>query len=260
MSKKPFVAIIGKTGYVSRELCSYLRNQGTYDSVQIDSRLDASQILGKVKALSSDLAGIVLASGAGVTRRADAMLQYNHQEFVETGTLLSQRLDCAIVALGSCFEYGLTGNYEDFLSPDTSELRPAEPYGISKAKGYERLLTSGFFENKRATYARVFQAWGGTEDSHRLYPALTSAKARKKKIDILESEVVRDFIYVQEVAAEIMRLITDSSVQGGTKNISSGVGMTVREFAVGQNLDTYANFHNMGQHPYKRLVGESSSK
>ena len=221
----------------------------------IDSRLSKSEIMEGLRSIQSNLTGVVIASGAGVNRASNRDLSYNWTGFPEITQQIADEMDVGIVALGSAFEYGVSGAQDEVLCPQSSPLQPKESYGVSKARGFEKIAASSYFDNPKATYARLFQVWGRGEHETRLFPSLLHAKHSRSQFQVLESSCVRDFVHIDTVSENILKLLDVAPVHR-VVNISSGLGMTLREFVESKGLDEWVEFMDLFEHPYRRLVGK----
>ena len=107
------------------------------------------------------------------------------------------------VCAGSCFEYDLTQQTQHFSD---EALKPSSMYGVAKAYSYSAL--SACLPQLNLAWARIFYPYGQHERYNRLIPSiirglLTDGKAEIKSLGSL----VRDFVYVKDVADEIIILL-----------------------------------------------------
>ncbi|MCX7712680.1 MAG: NAD(P)-dependent oxidoreductase [Chthoniobacterales bacterium] len=138
------------------------------------------------------------------------------------------------VVIGSCMEYGLSGNNYEFIPVD-AELIPVGPYATSKAAFY--LTISAFCREKRAylSYLRPFHFFGDGQYEKNFWPSLKAAAIAGLDFPMTKGEQIRDFISVQAVVEEVLQhtceLLELKKPQIKIKNIGSGVPRTLRSFA-----------------------------
>ncbi|MFN8224461.1 MAG: NAD(P)-dependent oxidoreductase [Gaiellales bacterium] len=130
----------------------------------------------------------------------------------------------AVVA-GTCAEYDWELQSE-FLSEDSTPLRPATLYGACKdatRRIGEALADEAGFA---LAWGRIFFVYGPGETGDRLVPSVVTALLEKRPARVTEGLQVRDFMHVHDVGAAFVALL-DSDVHGAV-NIGSGEGVTVR--------------------------------
>tara|TARA_S200000501_G_scaffold375612_1_gene428110 strand:+ start:4114 stop:4950 length:837 start_codon:yes stop_codon:yes gene_type:complete len=133
------------------------------------------------------------------------------------------------IILGSCFEYGMTGNDELFLNT-SSKLQPVGYHSISKALSFLECKNLSLTKNLNLTYARLFQVYGEGENHSRLYPSLLNAGLKGNNFNMSEGNQVRDFTHVNDVVNSLINEI-DLISKFQIINVCSGVGTSIRDFA-----------------------------
>ncbi len=203
----------------------------------------------------------VVAAAAGVSEgvRTTAEYEFNASAIPEIIRLIRNSGVQKFLVLGSCFEYGTTGNLLERLEPD-SPLNPAEPYGVSKAEGFQKI--ADWVASEPAvdlTYLRLFQVFGPSESLPRLYPALRLAAEKGDDFVVNNPTLVRDFCDLERVAKTIL-LATRELSGFVTDNVSTGIPQSVGAFAA----YLWARHGAVGElvldgtgtpGPYLRLVG-----
>ena len=138
------------------------------------------------------------------------------------------------VAAGSCFEYGTAAERFERVPPD-APLEPTLSYPTSKAAAAVafRALTaelSLYFK-----YCRIFQVFGEGEQESRLWPALRCAAQQGDDFKMSAGEQIRDFINVQEVAAQLVEALDFTEGLPGSidiSNLGTGQAQSLRYFAL----------------------------
>lgn len=131
-----------------------------------------------------------------------------------------------LVHVGSALEYGTTAG-------NLAENGPATPttlYGQSKLAGTMSVVSAGKNNSLRAVTARLFTVYGPGEHAGRLLPSLLQAAESDQSLDLTAGEQKRDFTYVEDVAAGLMRLGLSRAEPGQIINLATGRLATVRHF------------------------------
>jgi nucleoside-diphosphate-sugar epimerase len=132
----------------------------------------------------------------------------------------------SLVHTGSGFELGsVPGVVTEEVVPN-----PATLYGKTKLAGTRSVQAGSTGGIVRAVAARLFTVFGPGEGSQRLLPSLLRAARSKEPLKMTKGEQLRDFTYVKDVAAGLLRLGLSPQVPGGTVNLATGNLLSVREF------------------------------
>jgi nucleoside-diphosphate-sugar epimerase len=155
----------------------------------------------------------------------EASLELLHR-FVRAG---GQR----IVAAGTCAEYDWRYG---FCSEALTPLAPQTLYGSCK-HSLQLILSALARENNfSAAWGRIFFPYGPHEHASRLVASVIGALLNGEVARCSHGNQVRDFVFVQDVAAAFVALL-DSDIAGPV-NIASGRGVAVKEivFKIGDLL------------------------
>jgi len=131
-----------------------------------------------------------------------------------------------LIHAGSALEYGT-------VPGDLAEDGPTAPttlYGRSKLVGTLRLTRAARRRRLRAVTARLFTVFGAGEHSGRLLPSLEACARSGTPIDLTEGNQRRDFLWVGDVASQLLRLGLSEGTWGEVVNLASGQLFTVKEF------------------------------
>lgn len=131
-----------------------------------------------------------------------------------------------IVAPGTCAEYGPS---VEPLDEARSPLAPSTPYARAKRSLHVQLAERAGRAGARLAWARVFQSYGAGEPPARLCSTLARRLAAGKPVTLRTPDAVRDWIYVDDVAAALLLLVE----RGGDTvvNVGTGIGRTVESVA-----------------------------
>ncbi len=160
-------------------------------------------------------------------RYLTALANVEHlQATLALATQLAERGCPHFIGLGTCIEYDTDLGY---LS-ETSATRPRSLYAACKLSAQIALAQLGLTTGMQATWLRLFYQYGPFEREQRLVPALIGALLRDRPVPLTPGEQIRDFLYVEDVAAAVWAIA--STHAAGVFNIGSGQPLTVRELAL----------------------------
>jgi nucleoside-diphosphate-sugar epimerase len=133
---------------------------------------------------------------------------------------------------GSFIEYGRSADRYDFIPPDAA-LLPTSPYAASKAAGFIAASTFALEQSLAFSYLRIFSAFGDGQYEKNFWPALKAAALSGADFPMTAGEQVRDYIAVENVAAEILKEVERLPAEPvqRVRNIGSGKPVTMRTFA-----------------------------
>lgn len=138
------------------------------------------------------------------------------------------------VFVGSCFEYGHSGNAFDAIPAD-APLRPVGSYPVSKAMAGLALLELAGERQLITSLARLFHVYGKGESGNRFWPALTRAAISGADFPMSDGTQVRDFVPVETAAAlllaEAERLAGLDHPEQSLINLGTGHGQSLIDFA-----------------------------
>jgi nucleoside-diphosphate-sugar epimerase len=134
---------------------------------------------------------------------------------------------------GSCFEYGQVSAQTEFIET-TTPLAPTLSYPTSKAAASVAFEGFAREHGHRLKLLRIFQVFGEGEQATRLWPSLRRAAQAGEDFPMSAGEQVRDFVAVEDVAAQFVRHLDFDAVTPGVPSIhhvASGKAQTLLEFA-----------------------------
>jgi dolichol-phosphate mannosyltransferase len=144
-------------------------------------------------------------------------------------TLVRDRPMGAIIHAGSSSEYGLN-------CAGPAESAPALPnsdYAVSKAAAANFISYAGKTLGVPIANLRLYSVFGPYEDSSRLIPNLVARGLNKEFPPLVNPEISRDFVYVDDVSEAFLAAATrlTPELYGESFNIGSGRRTTIRETA-----------------------------
>lgn len=154
-----------------------------------------------------------------------------------------------LIHVGSGFEYGsVAGNV--FESTATN---PVSLYGRSKLAGTEFIKQASAKDGLMGLAVRIFTVYGPGEHPQRLLPSMMESTGSNRPLELTAGEQERDFTYVKDVAAGILKLGLLDAVPGNLVNLATGRLTSVREFAenAARVLGLEPNQLKFGAIPYR---------
>lgn len=142
------------------------------------------------------------------------------------------------VFAGSCFEYDFGYGY---CVEDQTMSNPATFYGV--CKNATREVVTGFHRQfgLSTAWGRIFHLYGPHETPGRLVPVVVAALLKGEPARCTAGRQIRDFLYVEDVAAAFVALLTSNVC--GTVNIGSGEPISLRHLV--SRLGTIMGAPNM---------------
>lgn len=196
-------------------------------SLDVSDRQSVELVLQKVRP-----AVVIHCAAYGVNyadQNLDAAIAINISGSLSLLTAAARHGVRRFVHLGSCFEYGSrTGEiHED------APLNPSAIYGASKAAATVMLKERAQGLGVGLVVLRPFGMWGLGEATYRLVPQVISACLSRVALKLTPCEVIRDLSYVEDMAANILRLAMNADVSPGSIiNVATGRGVLLRDFVL----------------------------
>lgn len=135
----------------------------------------------------------------------------------------------AIVATGTCFEYGMQSGPLAATAP----TRPGNPYGFAKDTLHRQLQWLKAVHPFSLTWARLFYMYGEGQPSTSLLPLLRQAVSEGQAVFRMSAgEQLRDYLPVSQVARDLVRYAVQPRDRGSV-NVCSGSPISVRRLVEG---------------------------
>ena len=152
----------------------------------------------------------------------------NFNSAVNIIELMKDRGFHAYVHAGSSSEYGINSAapHED------NQLVPNSHYAVSKVASYYAIKYYGQIEKLNVAHLRLYSAYGPWEEPDRLIPVAIAAARKKTYPPLVDPDISRDFIYVDDICdAFIEAAMKIETIRGEAFNIGTGIKTTIRDLA-----------------------------
>ncbi len=147
---------------------------------------------------------------------------------VGTVTLLESCLRAgfeAFVSAGSSSEYG----FKDHAPTEDEALEPNSHYAVTKASASLYCAYTGRSRDVHVTTLRLYSAYGPYEDPNRLIPALAMAGLEHRLPPLVDPDVARDFVYIDDVVEAFVLAAARCRTPGAIYNVGTGRQMRLRD-------------------------------
>ncbi len=134
----------------------------------------------------------------------------------------------AYVHAGSSSEYGMNS-----AAPlEEAALIPNSHYAVSKAASFFAVKYYGMIEQLPVAHLRLYSAYGPWEEPDRLIPVIIAAARKGAFPPLVDPDISRDFIYVDDVCtAFIAAASCINTIKGEAFNVGTGIKTTIRELS-----------------------------
>ena len=241
------VIITGATGFVGANLARLLLRDGhelhllvrrnytawRIETIRPDVQIheidlnDSDKLNNLVKQIHPDWIFHLAAYGAYSSQNdLRNMIQTN---FMETVNLVEACLKTdfeAFINTGSSSEYGFKNHAPD----ETEWLEPNSYYAVTKASASLYCRYVAHSQGLKIITLRLYSVYGPWEESTRLIPTLVMRGLQGKLPPLVNPDVCRDFVYVDDVCqAYHIAAGSDKAERGSIYNVGTGVQTSMRE-------------------------------
>ncbi|WP_302162719.1 NAD(P)-dependent oxidoreductase [uncultured Fusobacterium sp.] len=274
------ILITGGTGFIGKNLVSYLKNKG-YEVFLLIQKHEIEKIKEKKfnailwktlleRTNIEDIYGnninkiditIHLASYGvnSLEKDLDKMLNVNINLSLKLVENL-YKLNCnKIILTGSGFEYKYNGKKlteEDLLYPNTL-------YSAAKSSSIALTQSLAKIKNIKTITLRLFNIFGEHENKNRLLPSLFLNKD-KNNIPFTFGEQIRDFLYIQDVVSAYEKVLLKDVFDDEIYNICSSKETNIHDFIIlaAEKIGIPIKNLKFGEIPYREgepmyIVGEN---
>ena len=232
------VLILGSTGFVGKNIIELFKSQ--QDLMTFGTSRDLNAISDRV--IYFDIENqdtweniiqikpdvIINSSGYGVVKEEKELEKMYNINYLKIQQLIrfieAKASDVFWLQIGTAFEYDLEAEKIDEQTP----CIPLSHYGISK------FLLSHWLLNKaklRFSIIRPFAMFGAGESESKIIPLLINAQLRKETIKLSSGEQVRDYFFVGDLAAFLLKLTTQKENTPSVMSVGSNQPISLLELA-----------------------------
>jgi len=250
LSPSPRLLVTGASGFVGAAVVRAAVERGLAVSAVVRPGSPATRLepfAGEVEILHADLADAAQISDAVVAARPDACIHLaaagavtrsdDLEVLLATNALGPALLARALAATG-CHRLVTAGSSSEYGPVDVAmdEVRtvpaPDDPYGVAKLAGglLARVIARPL--GLQTVHARLFSVYGPGEDPQRLVASVVAALLQHRPIDLSPGEQVRDFVYVDDVAAALLDAALRPGLDDLVVNLGTGLQTSVRELCL----------------------------
>lgn len=158
---------------------------------------------------------------------AELIYRTNFNCMVSLAQMLLDRDVTAYVHAGSSSEYGFNSD----CPTEDSPLRPDSHYAVSKGSAALALSYYGKALGLPCANLRLYSVYGPYEDSSRLIPALAWHALRGTLPPLVDAQISRDFIHVDDVCSAFLdaAYAMGPDIHGESFNVGTGTKTTLGE-------------------------------
>lgn len=171
-----------------------------------------------------------LAAYGAYSKQSDIELTYE-TNFIGLLNLLevsSQYAINAFVHAGSSSEYGLNAA----APKEDAPLQPNSHYAVTKAGAAHMIKFYGTIKEMPVMNIRYYSVYGPYEEPDRLVPVLIDKGMKGGYPPLVQPDISRDFIYVDDaILATLLCATKIQNVKGQSLNVASGKKTTIRDIA-----------------------------
>lgn len=256
------IAVTGATGFVGRHVVEALGAQADVRTVAVGRGERPAWVEAGVQYVRMDLAHPP-AGAYGLLGRPDVLVHlawgglpnYGSRHHFETELplhygflrgLVEAGLP-ALLAAGTCFEYGAVAGPQD----ETCPAAPGNAYAFAKDALRRQLEFLREAHPFAFTWARLFYLWGPGQSAGSLYGQFVAAGKRGDgSFPMSPGEQLRDYLPVAEAARKLARLAC-LRADAGIVNVCAGAPTSVRRLAESWLREHgYAMRLDLGARPY----------
>lgn len=251
------VVVTGGAGFIGARLSSHLRERG-HDVTTVGHHGSEDLVLNlldrsAMETMAATVEKSTLVHLAWDVRASDYGSSPENRRWLNASLalirLLADRDGEGLAIAGTCLEYGAAAR----PLRESDSLAPANAYAAAKSTLFEsarRIVDT----RVPVASARIFFPYGPGEPRRKLVSSLVDAVAKGEVPSIAEPDRSIDYIYVDDVAEALARIV-EGRIDGAV-NVGSGTGITPHEIA----LTVARRLRPSMLHAVEQIPGESQSR
>ncbi len=113
---------------------------------------------------------------------------------------------------------------------EDTPICPISPYGVSKYAAEQYVSLYARIHGLQAAALRLFSVFGPGQRKQVIYDLIAKLRANPRELFVHGSGAeTRDFIYVEDVVAAAILVMTRAPLRGESYNVASGAAVTIRD-------------------------------
>jgi UDP-glucose 4-epimerase len=111
---------------------------------------------------------------------------------------------------------------------ETTPVEPVSPYGVSKYAAEQYVSLYARLHGLRTASLRLFSVFGPGQRKQVVFDLIAKLAADPSRLEVLGAGTeMRDFVFVEDVVAAAMTVMTRAPLAGEVYNVASGRGVTI---------------------------------
>jgi nucleoside-diphosphate-sugar epimerase len=237
----PRILIVGGNGFIGRHLVAAACRRGwnvtklsrssSGDTADISSlAVNITDLPGLKRALAGRAFEYVVNCGGNIDHaafdeRGREILDAHFQGVINLTQVLDRTALAAFVNLGSSDEYGNSPAAQN----ERQREAPISPYSLGKVAATHFLQMLHRSQNYPAVTLRLFLSYGPGQDERRFLPQVIRGCLEDRAFPASEGRQLRDFCFVEDIAAAVFATLDCPAVAGEVINIGSGKPVSIRQ-------------------------------
>ena len=243
---QPIIAVTGAGGFIGRSFVREARAAG-YEIRALAGPGDDPATTSGVTWVSGDItdadavarcvegaSGVVHLAGSGsVAASFSDPAEYARVHLVGTSTVAVASGAAGVGRMVYVSSAEVYGPSSDSPVDERAERSPRSPYGVAKAAAEDMLCVLAPTVDLGVCVVRPFSVYGPGARTQSLMASLIGQAIESERIRLFDPEPVRDYVFVDDVAAALLRAAEHETAAGTVDvfNVGSGIGVSVRELA-----------------------------
>jgi len=231
---KEKIAVTGANGFIGSHLCHYLTSEG-YQVIPLILKGKISEGGGErrsdvtnSKKIAYDLydADIVVHLAA-ISNPSECTSDFENAYRINvegTRHVVKASKSKRMIFASSAYVYGQPGN--NGVCSEDDRLLGKSPYAITKILGETICNNYSWNYQHEINIVRFFNLFGENQPENYIIPTIITQALMKKKVTIRNTQIIRDFLYIDDAVKAILAVIKHGK-SGETYNIGSGKGTAI---------------------------------
>jgi nucleoside-diphosphate-sugar epimerase len=262
------ILIVGGMGFIGRSLVKKCLNYtSNITCISLRSRDNENTILSDVEVIKCDITNKERLKKVLYKKSFDYVFNLggyiDHTPYFQGGRKLIEShfrgllnlIDCLdIKNLQRFVQIGSSDEYGNVAAPQNESIReaPISPYSLAKTASSHFIQMISNTEDFPGIVLRFFLVYGPEQDEKRFLPQIIKGCLENTEFKTSKGKQLRDFCYIDDIVAAIIKAAVSPSAKGHILNIASGVPISIREVIEKVIKITGGGMPLLGEHPYRK--------